>query len=203
MLISIKSWFACMLDHTFRSFFNVSSLLVKGAVAGVDGCSASRQLCRIYAALEAAKLRCSLGGGLGHGVEGADSALVDEDEIVELVLDVTARDQCRDQFDGSFVHLRLASLDGDAVDVVLAGDDIDADVLDGPLLVVGGDVVHVWGLVTDAALVFQAKPVLTSVVLVTNGFEFFLSPAILETVRIPRNGNRASKVPDDVLILAV
>ena len=148
--------------------------------------------------------RCySLCNGLGHSVEGADSALVEEDEIVELVLDVAARDQCRDQFDGSFVQLRLTSLDGNAVDVVLAGDDIDANVLDGPFLVVGGNVVDVGGLVTEAALFLGAQTVFTSVVLVTNGFEFFLSPAFLETVRIPRNGNRASKVPDDVTVGAV
>ena len=97
--------------------------------------------------------RCySLCNGLGHSVEGADSALVDKDEIVEFVSNVTVGNESGDELDSAVIKLRLTSQNGYGVDVVLAGDDIDADVLDGPFLVVGGEVVDVGGLVADAAL---------------------------------------------------
>ena len=138
--------------HTFRSFFIVSLLFCSMTEAGVlhhDSYVRS-------APRGAAKLGCSLGRGLGNSAEGADGALVHEDKIFSFVRDVTVRDQCGDKLDCALVHLGLTGLDRHAVNVVLAGHNINANVLDGPLLVVGGENNEVWGLVADAALFLNA-----------------------------------------------
>ena len=124
----------------------------------------------------------SLSDSLWHCAEWADSALVDEDQVVINIVVKVGLDDEADNTDRAVVHLRSARLDGDRVDIVLSWHDIDANVLDGPLLVVSGDDVEVGALVPIAAICLIAKTVFTSVVRVFDGLELFLSPFIFEAV---------------------
>ena len=142
----------------------------------------------------------SLSDSLWHCAEWADGALVDEDQVViNVVLKISLDDEA-DNTDRAVVHLGSARLDRDSVDIVLSWYDIDANVLDGPLLVVGGDHVEVGALVPIAAICLIAQTVFTFVVRVFDGFELFLSPFIFEAVRVSGNGNRAIEVFDEVLV---
>lgn len=108
--------------------------------------------------------------------------MVDEDQVVKVIAFDRVADQLGDELDCAFVHLGRAGLDRHAIDKVLAGDDINADVLDGPLLIIGSDVEEIRALVSDASLDLVAKTVLTTIVLISDGFKSLLGPAILESV---------------------
>ena len=124
----------------------------------------------------------SLSDSLWHCAEWADSALVDEDQVVINVVVKISLDDEANNTDCAVVHLRSARLDGDRVDIVLSWHDIDANVLDGPLFVVSSDDVEVGALVPIAAICLIAKTVFTFVVRVFDGLELFLSPFIFEAV---------------------
>ena len=84
------------------------------------------------------------------------------------------------------VELRLTGDNRHGVNEGLVWYHIDANVLDSPLVVVGRNVVDVWGIVANAALVtLRAYVVFASAEIVLSSFNFSLSPAVLKVERVP------------------
>lgn len=129
--------------------------------------------------------------------------MVDEDQVVKVIAFDRVADQLGDKLDCAFIHLGRAGLDRHAIDKVLAGDDINADVFDGPLLIISSDVVEIGALVSNTSLDLVTKTVLTTIVLISDSRKSLLGPAVLESVRVPGNGNGTSEVADDILIVTV
>jgi len=77
---------------------------------------------------------------------------MNEEEVAEIVAWNFGLNERCDELDRAGVNLWRAGLNRHAVYEVLAWHDIDADVLDGPFLVVGGEVVEVGADISDASL---------------------------------------------------
>lgn len=165
-------------------------------------------LASVFSAYCAMSTRCVsrakslIGRKGGNGAVGTDLALVEEEESIEVVLGHAAGNDQLNGREHACVQLSFAALDRDGVVVEHAGQDVRADVLNRPLLVVGRQYVEVHLSIAVRRLfacvrVVDATLFLSS--LQQHRVKEPLVPTAIKRVRVLPNGDSAVEVDDPVL----
>ena len=146
---------------------------------------------------------CSLNScDLRDRAVGADFTLMGVEEIVGVVVGKGRLKDCVNESLVSCAELVRTCLNSDDVEVEFSGYNVDANVLNDPVVIVGCHNLEVWVGIAVSITTFGEGSILTTIVAVLDGVQRFLSPAIGQIIEILTHCESAVEVENIVFVLA-